>query len=108
MKDKITVYLNDVRDAIDHLRKKPTNQQAYTSQIIEEYMGFFYSNVGVPVYRSWNAQFGKILKKHASMLAQVTLLRENKKFFRYQISNWDPPVRLAIAKGDVVKTYPLA
>ena len=41
-------------------------------------------------------------------LTQVTLLRENKKFFRYQISNWDPPVRLATAKGDVVKTYPLA
>jgi len=49
-------------------KKKLTNQQAYTSQIIEEYMGFFYSNVGVPMYRSWNAQFGKILKKHASML----------------------------------------
>jgi hypothetical protein len=68
MKAEITVYLDNVRSAIDRLRKKLPNQEAYTSQIIEEYMGGFLSNIGVPAYCSWNAQFGKILKTYALTL----------------------------------------
>ena len=54
------------------------------------------------------AEFSGFSDEFLDVLTQVTLLQENRKFFRYQISDWDPPVRLAIAKGDVVKTYPLA
>jgi len=67
MKDQISVDINAVSKAINTIRGRSISE-AHTSQIIEEYMGGFYSNTGVSVHISWNAQFGRILSQNAEAL----------------------------------------
>lgn len=68
MNDHITVDLKEVSSAINRIRARPATE-ALTSQIIEEYMGGFFSNTGVAVHISWNAQFGRVLSRNADALA---------------------------------------
>ena len=39
-----------------------------TADILREYSGGFYSNIGTPAVYSFNAQFGKLLKRNESKL----------------------------------------
>ncbi len=66
MKDFIRVDLNTVKDIIDRFREKENS--ILTSDVIRKYCGRFVSNVGIPAHQSFNAQFGKILKKHSDFL----------------------------------------
>ena len=67
MKDEIVVDLSVVRNIIDELRSRSV-AEAHSSEIIRRYMGGFYSNQNVPAHLSWNAQFGRILKRHSDFL----------------------------------------
>lgn len=67
MKAHLTVDVNEVKKALDRLRAA-NKTEAYTSDIIREYMGGFLSNRGVPVHLSWNAQFGRLISQHAKAL----------------------------------------
>jgi len=67
MKNHLVVDMTAVADAIDRLRAA-NKTEAYTADIIREYMGGFFSNRGVPAHISWNAQFGRVLSQHAETL----------------------------------------
>ena len=67
MSESISVPLDKVLGALDRLRAKGLSQ-AYTTDVIAEYMGGFHSNLGVPPQYSWNAQFGKVLKANEAGL----------------------------------------
>jgi hypothetical protein len=75
MKDHISVDLNEVSAAINRMRARSISE-AFTSDIIREYMGGFVSNKGVKVYLSWNAQFGQIISSHAATLS-ISELKSN-------------------------------
>ena len=47
-----------------------------TGDILREYSGGFYSNIGTPAVYSFNAQFGKLLKRNESIL-QIKEYRSN-------------------------------
>ncbi|MHC4371558.1 MAG: hypothetical protein ACYSW8_28415 [Planctomycetota bacterium] len=64
--DSIRVNLCTVKEIIDRFRQKTAS--ILTSDIIREYSGGFFSNIGIPAHQSFNAQFGKILKKHSVSL----------------------------------------
>lgn len=77
MKDHIVVDLTEVAAAINRLRA--TNApEAYTADIIREYMGGFFSNGGVAVHLSWNAQFGRLISRNAEMLGIQELKPDQK------------------------------
>ena len=66
MEDHIRVDLEIIKEIIDRFRKG--KKYIFTSDVIKEYCGGFYSNVGIPAHQSFNTQFGKILKKHSKLL----------------------------------------
>ena len=66
MPDAIQINATRLAQKIDELRLE--RKEAYTTDIIERYMGGFHSNKAVPVSDSWNAQFGKYLKSHETEL----------------------------------------
>ena len=67
MNNQIAVDLKEVTNAINRIRSRPASE-ALTSDVIREYMGGFYANVGVAVNISWNAQFGRILSSNSELL----------------------------------------
>ena len=62
--DHITVDLDIVRDKIAEIGKDVFS----TIDILELYQGGYYSNKGVNVDISFNAQFGKFLSRNAEFL----------------------------------------
>lgn len=64
MKDNISVCLNRVKNIIDQL----DCTEFSTADVISKYSGGFYSNKGTPVTYSFNALFGKLLKRNQSVL----------------------------------------
>ncbi len=67
MKDHIVVDLDEVSAAINRIRARKS-VTTHTSDIIREYMGGFFSNKGVSVHLSWNAQFGRLISRNAEAL----------------------------------------
>jgi hypothetical protein len=66
MEDFIRVDLDRIKEIIDHFRERQNS--IFTSDVIRKYCGGFFSNVGIPANKSFNAQFGKIIKKHDEFL----------------------------------------
>lgn len=66
MEDFIRVDLDTIKEIIDRFRERQNS--ILTSDVIREYCGGFFSNVGIPAHQSFNAQFGKILKKDSEFL----------------------------------------
>ncbi len=66
MDDFIRVDLDTVKYIIVRFRER--QNLILTSDVIRKYCGGFFSNVGIPAHQSFNAQFGKILKKHSEFL----------------------------------------
>ncbi|MGX9463590.1 hypothetical protein ACWXWU_20575 [Shewanella sp. A14] len=64
MKDNIEVCLNRVKDIIDEI----DSTEFSTVDVISKYSGGFYSNKGTPVNYSFNALFGKLLKRNQAIL----------------------------------------
>lgn len=64
--DIIRVDLTVVKRIIDGYRRH--RKTIYTSDVIRDYCGGFYSNIGIPASRSFNAQFGKLLKANSAFL----------------------------------------
>ncbi|MEC5318503.1 hypothetical protein VSX61_06065 [Brenneria populi subsp. brevivirga] len=70
---------NRLENTLNLLRAKVRDEKMdiYTTDIINNYMGGVYRNKGVPVGISWNAQFGKYLKRHADELGIRELSPKN-------------------------------
>ncbi|MHA7000280.1 hypothetical protein [Aeromonas schubertii] len=66
MTDAIQINTERLAQKLEELRQERT--EAFTTEIIDRYMGGFHSNKEVPASDSWNAQFGKYLKAHESEL----------------------------------------
>lgn len=66
MTDSIQINVERLVHKLEELRQE--RKEAFTTEIIDRYMGGFHSNKAVPVADSWNAQFGKYLKAHESEL----------------------------------------
>ncbi|MBK6915298.1 MAG: hypothetical protein IPH11_17145 [Ignavibacteriales bacterium] len=64
MKDNIEVSVDRIKVIITGFK----NEIFTTAEILRVYSGGFYSNVGTPAYYSFNAQFGKLLKRNAKVL----------------------------------------
>ncbi|MBV6513798.1 MAG: hypothetical protein FMNOHCHN_03333 [Ignavibacteriaceae bacterium] len=64
MTDYIEVNIDRIKRSIN----KKRSEFFTTADIIREYSGGFYSNLGTPVKYSFNAQFGMILKRNARYL----------------------------------------
>jgi len=67
MDEAIEVSLERIRNIIASL----PSERFSTGDIIREYCGSFCSNTGTPAYYSFNAQFGKLLKRNESTLGIV-------------------------------------
>ena len=65
MDEKIEVSLSRIETIIGSFRGKVSFK---TSDVVREYSGGFYSNVDTPAAYSFNAQFGKLLKRNADAL----------------------------------------
>ena len=63
MDEKIDVSLDRIKSIIKKMSGIFT-----TADILREYSGGFYSNVGTPAVYSFNAQFGKLLKRNEGNL----------------------------------------
>jgi hypothetical protein len=68
MTESITINTERLIRTLTALRESHLDGLVLTTDIIDHYMGGFHSNLNVPVQDSWNAQFGKYLKAHASEL----------------------------------------
>ncbi|MEE3662557.1 hypothetical protein V2I52_11595 [Brenneria sp. g21c3] len=88
MIDAITVNFERLGESLNKLREKNNSGKALTTEIIEIYMGGFHSNKGVPVNDSWNAQFGKYLKRHAVELG-ISENRKNVRIGNTTASEWN-------------------
>ena len=75
MTDYIAIKRSRLVAVLDQMREAGRTE-ALTTEIIEEYMGGFHSNRGVPATDSWNGQFGKYLKAHRQEL-QIGELETN-------------------------------
>ncbi len=64
MDEKIEVSLSRIETIIDSLRGNTFK----TSDVVREYSGGFYSNIDTPAAYSFNAQFGKLLKRNVDVL----------------------------------------
>ena len=74
MDENINVFLSRVRQCIEEcLRDSPSNTFT-TTDVIRKYLGHFHSDIGTPPGVSFNAQFGKRLKRNEDELgiAKVT------------------------------------
>ena len=67
MDEAIEVSLERIRNIIASLPRKPFS----TGDVIREYCGAFCSNIGTSAHYSFNAQFGKLLKRNAIALGIV-------------------------------------
>jgi hypothetical protein len=64
MTDHISINTERLSEVLNEMRRSGIST-ALTTDIIQQYMGGFHSNKGVPVADSWNAQFGKYLKANS-------------------------------------------
>lgn len=64
MDEQIEVSLDRIKIIIDEKMSRTFT----TADILREYSGGFYSNIGTPPFYSFNAQFGKLLKRNESKL----------------------------------------
>ncbi len=64
MDEKIEVSLHRIETIIDSLR----SESFTTVDVLKQYSGGFFSNISTPPAYSFNAQFGKLLKRNASNL----------------------------------------
>lgn len=64
MKEQIEVSLDRIKIIIDEKMSRTFT----TADILREYSGGFYSNISTPAVYSFNAQFGKLLKRNESKL----------------------------------------
>jgi hypothetical protein len=55
-------------DRIKTIISEKMSETFTTADILREYSGGFYSNIGTPPFFSFNAQFGKLLKRNESEL----------------------------------------
>ncbi len=67
MTDYIAINRCRLAAVLEQMREAGKSE-ALTTEIIEVYMGGFYSNRNVAVTDSWNGQFGKYLKAHMQEL----------------------------------------
>lgn len=67
MTDHISIDRERLCHTLNEMRSTGISS-ALTTTIIDRYMGGFHSNKEVPVNISWNAQFGKYLKSHSTIL----------------------------------------
>ena len=68
MKDNIPVFLDRVKIIIDEFRRSGS-RTVLTSDILGKYSGGFYSNIKIPPAYSFNALFGKVLKRNEKFLS---------------------------------------
>lgn len=61
MVEQIEVSLDRIREIISAF---DINSNFSTADVIEKYSGIFVSNIKTPAYYSFNAQFGKLLKRN--------------------------------------------
>jgi hypothetical protein len=71
MDEKINISVERVRNCIQSLNRK----EFTTADIIREYLGRFCSNIGTPATYSFNAQFGKLLKRKKTELGITEIAR---------------------------------
>jgi len=64
MDERIEVSLHRIEKTIYSLRGNTFT----TADVLRKYSGGFYSNIGIPGVYSFNAQFGKLLKRNESVL----------------------------------------
>lgn len=72
MDEYIEVSLERIQNIIDSFN----GQEFETTQVLKNYSGCFYSNKDTPAYYSFNAQFGKLLKRNMDQL-NITEIRSN-------------------------------
>ena len=72
MDETIEVSLDRIRGIIASL----PNDRFSTCDVIREYCGSFCSNHGTPAFYSFNAQFGKLLKRNESSLGITEIDKE--------------------------------
>ncbi|MEO3988162.1 hypothetical protein [Plesiomonas shigelloides] len=72
--DNIEVSLARVSEIIERIG----GSEFSTADVLREYSGGFYSNKSTPAYYSFNAQFGKLLSRNASLL-KIREVQENTK-----------------------------
>ena len=74
MDENINVNLARVSRCIDECLRESRSNFFTTADVIRRYLGHFHSDIGTPPGISFNAQFGKILKKNRDELgiAEVT------------------------------------
>ena len=72
MDEAIEVSLDRIKTIISTL---PV-EGFFTADVIEKYCGGFYSNIETPAYYSFNAQFGKLLRRNEEYLG-ITQVAES-------------------------------
>lgn len=72
MQDQIEVNLDRVKSIIDAF----DSGKFSTADVLRDYGGGFFSNKETPVHYSFNAQFGKILKRNEANLG-ITEVESN-------------------------------
>ena len=65
MDEGIEVSLARIKSIIESFN----GNEFSTGDVIREYCGTFCSNIGTPAYYSFNAQFGKLLKRNVETLS---------------------------------------
>jgi hypothetical protein len=67
MKDCIQVNIDEIKNIIDAFRKS-RRRFIYSSDVIREYCGGFFSNLRICPAQSFNVQFARILARHSNIL----------------------------------------
>lgn len=68
MPESIPVYLERVEKILNEFRRS-NNKTVLTSDIIKKYSGGFYLNINTPAAYSFNALFGKVLRRNEKLLS---------------------------------------
>ena len=71
MDETIDVSLTRVRRCIDECLQTSPSRTFTTIEVIRRYLGHFHSDVGTPPAISFNAQFGRLLKRNEARLGIV-------------------------------------
>lgn len=71
MDERIEVSLDRVRHCIQQAAANSPSARFSTADVIRAYLGHFHSDLDTPPVYSFNAQFGKLLKRNAEGLGIV-------------------------------------
>lgn len=74
MDEDIDVSLARVRQCIAECQQTSPSGIFTTTEVIDRYLGHFHSDVGTPPAFSFNAQFGKLLKRNEAELGIVEVV----------------------------------